>query len=79
MKNNIDFETALSKLENIVKTLENGNVGLNESIKLYEDGIKLTGLCSQMLEEAKQKVEVIRNNNYKENEFDGSLEEKDEF
>ena len=32
-----------------------------------------------MLEEAKQKVEVIRNNNYKENEFDGSLEEKDEF
>jgi len=79
MKNNIDFETALSKLENIVKALENGNVGLNESIKLYEEGIMLSELCTQMLENAKQKVEVIHNSNYKDNEFDGSAEVQDEL
>lgn len=79
MKNNIDFESALSKLENIVKTLENGNVGLNDSIKLYEEGIGLTDLCTRMLEDAKQRVEVIKNNNYKENEFDNSLEEDNEL
>ena len=79
MDNNMDFETALQNLENIVKKLESGNVGLNESIKLYEEGIVLSDYCSKMLDEAKQKVEVIKNNNYVENEFDNSLEAKNEF
>ena len=72
MKNNTDFEKALSELEDIVKKLESGNVGLNESIELYEKGIILSNTCNALLENAKQRVEVIKNENYKENEFDTS-------
>ena len=79
MKNNIDFESALLELENIVNKLEAGNVGLNESIKLYEEGIVLSELCTKMLNDAKQKIEVIKNSNYKENEFDNSLEENNDL
>lgn len=70
MKNNTDFEKALSELEDIVKKLESGNVGLNESIELYEKGINLSDTCNALLENAKQRVEVIKNENYKENELD---------
>ena len=70
MKKEIDFETALTELENIVKKLESGNVGLNESIDLYEKGIGLSGICNDMLNNAKQRVEVIQNENYEANEFE---------
>lgn len=79
MNKNIDFENALSKLENIVNKLETGNIGLNESIKLYQEGIVLSELCTKMLSDAKQKIEVIKNSNYKENEFDNSLEENNDL
>ena len=79
MNDNTDFETALQQLETIVKKLETGNVGLSESIKLYEEGIHLSNFCSKTLEEAKQKVEVIKNSNYLENEFDKLSEENNEF
>ena len=46
MKKNIDFETTLSKLEDIVKKLESGNVGLSESLELYEEGISLSKSCN---------------------------------
>ena len=76
MKKNIDFETAIVELENIVKKLETGNVGLNESIDLYEEGIELSNICANMLDNAKQKIDVIKNENYQENEFDTQLEEE---
>lgn len=76
MKKNIDFETAIAELENIVKKLETGNVGLNESIELYEEGIGLSNICVSMLDNAKQKIEVIKNESYQENEFDTQLEEE---
>ena len=76
MKKNIDFETAIAELENIVKKLETGNVGLNESIELYEEGIGLSNICVSMLDNAKQKIEVIKNESYLENEFDTQLEEE---
>ena len=76
MEKNIDFETAIYELESIVKKLETGNVGLNESIELYEDGIELSNICVNMLDNAKRKIEVIRNENYQENEFDTQLEEE---
>lgn len=78
MKNNNDFETALSELEQIVKKLESGNTGLNESINLYEKGIELSDLCNKMLENARQKIEVIKNENYKENEYDSSESSEEE-
>ena len=59
MNNDITFEEALSKLENIVKQLEGGEATLEESLHLFEEGIKLSGLCSNLLKNAKQKVEIL--------------------
>ena len=67
---NVNFESAISELENIVKKLESGSVGLDESIALYEKGITLSNACSAMLENTKLKIEVIKNGNYTENESD---------
>ncbi len=78
MKNDIDFETAIVELEGIVKKLEAGNVSLNESISLFEKGINLSDACSKMLQEAKQRIEVIKNENYKENEYDNTIGESNE-
>lgn len=75
MKKNIDFETTLSKLEDIVKKLESGNVGLSESLELYEEGISLSKSCKELLENAKQKIEVIKNENYTDSEFDIQVED----
>ena len=62
MENNITFEQAMSRLEKIVRELENGEVALEESIKLFEEGVKLSGICSTLLKEAKQKVEILIDN-----------------
>ena len=79
MKNNMDFESAMSELENVVKKLESGNASLNESIELYERGIALSTACNNMLDKAKQKIEVIKNENYKENEFEQLAGDNDEL
>ncbi len=77
MKKEIDFETALKELESIVKKLESGNVGLNESIDLYEKGIGLSDICNNMLDSAKQRVEIIKNENYEVNEFETNDQTED--
>ena len=53
---NLDFESALKELEKTVALLENGDLSLDESIKLYEKGIELSKECSLKLENAKQKI-----------------------
>jgi exodeoxyribonuclease VII small subunit len=55
----IAFETALAKLEAIVQKLENGDLPLEESLKYYEEGVKLADLCSKRLTEAQKKVELL--------------------
>ena len=62
MENNITFEQSLSRLEKIVRELESGEVSLEESIKLFEEGVKLSGVCSKLLKDAKQKVEILIDN-----------------
>lgn len=62
MKNNITFEEALSKLEKIVRELESGDSSLDDSVKLFEEGIKLSGICSAYLKDAQQKVEILIDN-----------------
>lgn len=79
MINETNFETALADLEDIVKKLEAGNVSLNESISLFEKGIALSDMCSKMLENAKQRIEVIKSENYKENEYDNIAGEDNEL
>jgi exodeoxyribonuclease VII small subunit len=53
------FEDALNKLEKIVSKLEEGDIPLEDSLKLFEEGIKLSRLCNQKLDEAEKKVEVL--------------------
>ncbi len=55
----LDFETALSKLEEIVETLGSGKVNLEEMVDLYEQGIALKDHCSKKLSDAKMKVEIL--------------------
>ncbi|MCD4845591.1 MAG: exodeoxyribonuclease VII small subunit [Methanosarcinales archaeon] len=58
-RDDIRFEAALMKLEEIVRKMEAGDLSLDESLNLFEQGIKLTKLCSFQLEHAKQKVEEL--------------------
>ncbi|MGQ9509207.1 MAG: exodeoxyribonuclease VII small subunit [Thermodesulfobacteriota bacterium] len=53
------FEDALKKLEKIVLRLEEGEIPLEESLKLFEEGIRLSRFCNQKLEEAEKKVEIL--------------------
>jgi exodeoxyribonuclease VII small subunit len=53
------FEQALLQLEQIVQKLEKGELPLEESLRLYEDGIRLSRLCHAKLEEAEGKIEVL--------------------
>jgi len=53
------FEKALEKLEDIVRKMEEGELTLDESLKAFEEGIKLSRLCLTKLEEAERKVEVL--------------------
>ncbi len=56
------FDETLKKLEDIVAQLEEGDLGLEESLKLFEEGIKLSRLCTKQLEEAERKVEILLKN-----------------
>lgn len=58
-KKAVDFEKALSDLEVLVATMEKGDMSLEESLKAFETGIKLTRDCQARLSEAEQKVEML--------------------
>ncbi len=53
------FEDALGRLEEIVKELESGDLSLDVSLKLFEEGIKLSRICNKRLEEAERRVEIL--------------------
>ncbi|GAB6267662.1 MAG: exodeoxyribonuclease VII small subunit [Smithella sp.] len=53
------FEDALEKLEDIVKKMEAGDIPLDESLKSFEEGIRLIRFCSAKLEETERRVEVL--------------------
>ena len=61
------FEKALKRLEEIVNKLESGNLPLDESLKIFEEGVKLSRFCTKKLDEAERKVEVLLKN--KEGKF----------
>ena len=64
----VKFEEALKKLEKIVEELEDGDLSLGDALKKYQEGIQLSRLCTQRLEEAKKKVEQLSKN--KKGEFE---------
>ncbi len=55
----LKFEDALERLENIVDQLEEGDLPLDKSLSLFEEGIKLTRMCSNRLDEAEKKVQLL--------------------
>ena len=59
----IDFEKALAELEQLVETMEKGDLTLEESLKQFERGVTLTRACQRALAEAEQKVRVLTRNN----------------
>jgi len=53
------FEAAMARLEMIVQELEQGDLPLEQSLKLFEEGVKLSRICNTRLEEAERKVEIL--------------------
>lgn len=55
----MDFEKKLTRLEDIVEKMESGDLALEESLKLFEEGIKLSRECNVQLTDAEQKVKIL--------------------
>ncbi len=65
----VPFEEALARLEKTVERLEAGDLPLEESLKLYEEGVRLSRICSERLEAAERRIEIL------ERVHDGSLQQ----
>ena len=55
----VKFEQAMARLEAIVADLEKGDLSLDESLKIFEEGVRLSKNCLKVLEEAERKIEVL--------------------
>ena len=53
------FESAVKRLESIVHELENGDLGLDEALKKFQEGFKLSKFCSNKLDETEKKVSML--------------------
>ncbi|MEW6363963.1 MAG: exodeoxyribonuclease VII small subunit [Acidobacteriota bacterium] len=60
MEKEMTFEEALVQLETVVKKLEKPDLPLEESIKLFEEGMRLSRLCNTKLDQAQQRVELLQ-------------------
>ena len=56
----MNFEQSIQRLDEIVKHLERGDIPLSDSLSLFEEGTKLIGMCTAMLDEAEQKVVKLK-------------------
>jgi exodeoxyribonuclease VII small subunit len=73
------FEDAMKRLEDVVESLESGELSLKDSLQIFEEGMKLVSFCSKKLEEAEQKVTMLikeSNGKYTHQPFD--IQEGDE-
>ena len=66
------FEEALARLEALVRTLESGEKGLDDSLALFEEGVSLVRFCTERLDSAEQKVKILMKSaeGYTEEPFD---------
>lgn len=53
------FESAMKRLESIVRELESGDLSLDEALKKFQDGVKLSKFCSNKLDETEKKVSIL--------------------
>lgn len=72
-KDNMTFEGASARLAEIVKILEQGNSSLEESLKLYEEGVVLVRFCNDSLDNAEKKIKMLSIDS------NGKMVEKDFF
>ena len=70
MSKEINFEEGMEKLEQIANELEKGDLDLDESVKKFEEGMKISKQCSDMLQEAEKKITMLIKNS------DGELQEE---
>lgn len=63
-----NFEEALTRLEEIVDALEDESISLEKSIELYEEGIELSKLCTETLEEAELRIQKVAEQHNEEND-----------
>lgn len=70
-KENLTFEAASTRLEEIVKLLERGNCSLDESLKLYEEGVGLVRFCNNALDNAEKTIKMLASDG------NGNIVEKD--
>ena len=61
-KEEIKFERAMKRLESIVDELERGEMDIDKSLEAFEEGIKMSRLCSKKLNEAERKIEQLTKN-----------------
>lgn len=67
-----NFEESMEKLEKIVTELEKGNLNLDESLKKFEDGMKIAKQCNSILEDTEKKIMILleKDGEIKEEAFD---------
>lgn len=65
-----NFEELMSTLENIVQTLEKGDLNLDESVTKFEEGMKISKECSKMLENSEKRITILLENS------DGEINEE---
>lgn len=58
-----NFETALARLEELTRELEDGELSLDSSLNKFDEGMKLVQFCNQKLEESQKKVDILLNKN----------------
>ena len=67
----INFEDTMKKLENIANELEKGDLDLDTSVSKFEEGMKLSKKCNEILENAEKRISILINNgeDLKEEDF----------
>ncbi|WP_177917844.1 exodeoxyribonuclease VII small subunit [uncultured Eubacterium sp.] len=58
MDDNLTYEQAMNRLDEIVALLEKNDITLDESLKLFEEGTRLTAFCSEKLKNARARIEI---------------------
>lgn len=58
-ENNVSFESKMQRLEQIVRAMERGDVALEESLKLFQEGTELVRSCNELLDHAQMQVKMI--------------------
>lgn len=73
-KEEVNFEELMTKLEDITNKLENEKLSLDESVKLFEEGMEISKQCNKKLEDAEKKITILINqdNEIKEENFSGT-------